>query len=271
MIVQRKTVAASAQFQGLGLHSGVAVTVDVHPGESGIRFRLGEQVIEAIPANVSDTTRCTSLGPIRTIEHIMSALAAHQITDAEIELTTPELPGLDGSAREYWRGLGAVGSLDIGEYELDDIYTRLYVQAEDGVKIAVGKGTGHWRFDFDSGERWPGAMSFECLDILASYGEEISPARTTVFASEIEIAKAAGLGQGLDEHSVLILGPEGYGNQPRFPDEPARHKLLDLVGDLALAGVPIGYLNVVASKSGHSRNVEMAALIYEAVRASNRT
>lgn len=269
MTIERRTLLKAITLQGLGLHSGVPVTVTVNPGERGIRFHLEGEVINAVPSNVTDTSRCTMLGRVRTIEHLMSALAAHEITDADIELSAEELPGLDGSSREYYTALKSVGTTCLGEEEVDDIFTRLYIQADD-IKVAVGKGTGHWRFDFDSGDRWPGQMSFDSPDVLSVYEREIAPARTTVFRSEIEMARAAGLGQGLDESSVLILGPDGYDNTPRFDTEPARHKLLDLIGDLALAGIPIRHLNVVATKSGHRRNVEMAALLYDATHQRQR-
>jgi UDP-3-O-acyl-N-acetylglucosamine deacetylase len=85
-------------------------------------------------------------------------------------------------------------------------------------------------------------------------------------AEEVPAVLAAGLAKGLDIEKALILGIEGYKNDARFPDEPARHKLLDLAGDLYLAGVPLRFLNVAAERSGHRTNVEAAAKLYLAVR-----
>ncbi len=265
MIVERRTLSEKVSLSGRGLHSGEPVTATILPSERGIWFRVGEEEVEANPHNVTDTSRCTVLGSVRTVEHIMSAFGALGITDAQVELSYPELPGLDGSAREWYSLLNQTQFEELSPIELNDIYTRLYVHADD-IKIAVGKGHGHWRFDFVTGERWPGEMSFDCPEVVAAYASEIAPARTTVFVEEIAMAKAAGLGQGLDESSVLILGTEGYENEARFESEPARHKLLDLIGDLYLAGVPIDHLNVVATKSGHRRNVEMAKLLYDTTR-----
>ncbi|MBS1729109.1 MAG: UDP-3-O-acyl-N-acetylglucosamine deacetylase [Armatimonadetes bacterium] len=265
MTFVRRTVVQECVFEGLGLHSGEPTTVRVLPGEGGIVFRHGMTSVVAEPANVTDTSRCTTLGEIRTIEHLMSAFAATGITDAVVELTYPELPGLDGSSVAYYQSLSAAGLVEIGEREIEDIYTRIFLQEGD-IKIAVGKGTGHWRFDFITGERWPGEQSYDCPTIVSSYGTEVAPARTTVFAEEIEMAQKAGLGRGLDESSVLILGAQGYENEARFVDEPARHKLLDLIGDLYLSGVPIDHLNVVGTRSGHRWNVEMARRMVEATR-----
>jgi UDP-3-O-acyl-N-acetylglucosamine deacetylase len=195
----------------------------------------------------------------------MSAFAALGITDAHIELSYPELPGLDGSSLSWFTALQGIGSQECGSKELNDLYSRLFVQAES-LKLAVGKGNGHWRFDFVTDNRWPGEMTYESQNVLVDYESEIAGARTTVFSEEIELVKAAGLGQGLDESSVLIIGQSGYDNPARFTDEPARHKLLDLIGDLYLSGVPIDQLNVVGVRSGHRRNVEMAKMLWEASR-----
>ena len=267
MIINRRTLKNECVLSGKGLHSGEPVTIHVFPSSEGIQFQFGKEIVDAKPHNVTDTSRCTVLGTIRTVEHIMSALASLAITDARIELTYPELPGLDGSSLMFLTALKSCEIEDLGTRELNDIYARLFVQA-DNVKIAVGKGFGHWRYDFITEPRWPGEMSFESENIAQEYEIEISPARTTVFSEEIEQVRAAGLGQGLDESSVLIIGQTGFENEARFPDEPARHKLLDLVGDLYLAGVPIEMLNVVGYRSGHRRNVEMANLLYEACKTS---
>lgn len=265
MTVNRRTIKSDCAFSGRGLHSGEPVQVRLLPGSEGIQFRCGSETVDALPANVTDTSRCTVLGSIRTVEHLMSAFAATGITDALVELSYPELPGLDGSARDYWLAISESGFEDLGTRDLNDIYTRLYVQADD-VKIAVGKGTGHWRFDFVTDGRWPSEQTFDCPEVLSRYGSDIAPARTTVFADEIERAQAAGLGRGLDEFSVVVIGQSGYESPVRFDDEPARHKLLDLIGDLYLSGVPIDHLNVVGYRSGHRRNVEMAKLLFEAAK-----
>ena len=262
MIVNRRTIKTECILSGLGLHSGAAVTLRAFPSSDGIQFQHGQDVFDAIPTNVTDTSRCTVLGTIRTIEHIMSALAFLEITDVRIELSYPELPGMDGSAKPFVDALRSCGTEDLGSKEFNEIYARLFVQAEN-VKIAVGKGTGHWRYDFITEARWPGEQTYESTDVLKSYEAEIAPARTTVFSEEIEMVQAAGLGRGLDESSVLIIGTTGYDNPARFVDEPARHKLLDLIGDIYLSGVPISHLNVVGFRSGHRRNVEMAKMLFE--------
>jgi UDP-3-O-[3-hydroxymyristoyl] N-acetylglucosamine deacetylase len=262
MTFRRRTPKTAVRFEGLGLHSGVPVGLTIHPGRDGIAFRAGTERVPAVPSNVSDTTRCTRLGSISTIEHLMSAFAALEITDAEVELSAPELPAVDGSAAPYHRTLQEAGFEDLGERTIGDLFSRLFLQETKGRKIAVSKGEGHWRYVFDVGARWPGLQAYE--GCLASYETEIAPARTIVLSEEIESAQQAGLGRGLDESSVLVLESNGYRNEPRFADEPARHKLLDLIGDLYLSGVPVAMLNVVAERTGHRSNVEMARMLFDA-------
>lgn len=263
----RKTLKNDAVVEGLGLHSGIPVRVQIHPGEKGIAFRRGPDRVQATPSNVTDTTRCTTLGPVGTIEHLMSALAGLEITDAEIEVDAPELPGLDGSALPYVSALSAAGFVDLGEKEIPELFSRVFFQ-DDLIKIAASKGSGHWRTVYSVHNRWPGTQAFEALDAVSAYVSEIAPARTFVLAEEIPMIIERGLGRGLDEQTALILGIEGYKNASRFEDEPARHKLLDLIGDLYLAGIPIRHLNVVGERSGHRTNVQAAALLAKAVSES---
>jgi UDP-3-O-[3-hydroxymyristoyl] N-acetylglucosamine deacetylase len=266
LIFTRKTVAREVNFEGLGLHTGVAVKVAVYPGEAGIAFRMGSERWLATPENVSDTRRCTKLGDVGTIEHLMSAFAGMEITDAEVELTAPELPALDGSALEYVQAFAGAGLTELGNQEMRDPYARVFLQ-ELPVKIAIGKGTGQWRYLYEAPNRWPGEQTFECEDAVGSYAAEIAPARTFAMIEEIPMVLAAGLAKGLDIEKALVIGEEGYKNEARFPDEPARHKLLDLMGDLYLAGVPARFLNVTAEKSGHRTNVEAAARLFAAIRS----
>ena len=132
---------------------------------------------------------------------------------------------------------------------------------EGEVRIAVSKGFGHWKYDFECGDRWPHKQSFACELTKGGFAAELALARTFAFEEEVEPLRAAGLGRGLDLESALVLGTEGYINAARWPDEPARHKMLDLVGDLYLSGLPPFLLNVVAVGSGHRTNVAAAAKI----------
>jgi UDP-3-O-acyl-N-acetylglucosamine deacetylase len=264
VVVPRKTLKETARLEGRGLHGGEPVTVQIHPGSEGIAFRLGSSRIVACPSNVTDTNRCTRLGEVNTIEHLMSALAGLEVTDAEIELSAPELPGLDGSAKEYVRAIQSAGLTDWGTVELHPLFKRVLLQ-EDQLSMAASSGTGKWRYEYDVAPRWPGHQAFEIDDVCASYVDQVAPARTFALEEEIPHIQAMGLGRGLDEDSALILGSSSYVNRARFEDEPARHKLLDLIGDLYLAGIPIRWMNVVAVRSGHATNVRFAQRLVESI------
>ena len=263
--ITRRTVKNTVSLSGRGLHGGEPVDVRIHPGDEGIAFRLGNRRFAAIPENVTDTTRCTRLGEISTIEHAMSALAGLEVTDAEIELSAPELPGLDGSAKEYVQAIRAIGLKEIGTTHVYPPFKRVFLQ-EEPVSLAAAKGEGHWRYEYLTGDRWPGSQVFESEHVAESYAKEIAGARTFALVEELPFIKQMGLGQGLDESSALILGNAGYENLARFEDEPARHKLLDLIGDLYLSGIPIRLLNVVAVRSGHRMNVAFAKQLADASR-----
>jgi UDP-3-O-[3-hydroxymyristoyl] N-acetylglucosamine deacetylase len=261
----RNTLSNDLILEGRGLHSGEPVSVRLMPGENGIGFHSDGIRTIAHPANVTDTTRSTKLGSIGTVEHFMAAFAGLEITDLEIEVDGPEMPALDGSSAPLVASVLATGLENIGIVELPDLYTRVFLQEDGGITGAVAKGVGHWRYVFATDARWPHEQTFERDDIVTDFTTEIAPARTFAFTEEIPVIIQMGLAKGLDEKSALILGIEGYKNEPRFPDEPARHKLLDLIGDLYLTGVPLRALSVVAQRTGHRTNVMLAGKLAHAM------
>jgi UDP-3-O-[3-hydroxymyristoyl] N-acetylglucosamine deacetylase len=259
---QRLTVQESARFEGRGLHSGEPTVVTVHPGEQGIAFRRGASRWEAKPENVTDTSRCTRLGEVSTIEHLMSALAGTGVTDAEIEVDGDELPAMDGCALAFVNGIRNAGTKTIGESEVS-LFERVF-HIDDDIEIAISTGTGHWRYEYELGERWPHSQHFAITD-FGVYESDVAPARTFALEEEMEMVKKAGLGKGLDETTAFVIGRTTYVNQTKFDDEPARHKMLDLIGDLYLSGVPPQLLNVVAQRSGHRTNIAAAMKLREHV------
>lgn len=265
----RATVSDSVLFEGLGLHSGLLVKVTVHPGQDGIAFRQGGTRIEAKPENISDTTRCTQLGSVSTIEHLMSAFGGLGITDAEVEVDGPELPALDGCALEFALGLQSAGRADLGTREFEGPFARVYVK-DDPVVVAVAQGEGHWRYRFVCEDRWFKEQTLDLVLGQDSYLIEIAPARTFGFEEELEHIRALGLAKGLNETNAFVIGRDRYVNPVKFDDEPVRHKMLDLIGDLMLAGIPIGQLSVTAERSGHKANVAAAMKLAESIRFSGR-
>ncbi|MCH8979108.1 MAG: UDP-3-O-acyl-N-acetylglucosamine deacetylase [Armatimonadetes bacterium] len=257
---RRKTLAEMVRFKGLGLHSGEPVTVVVRPGEDGISFNG----VEAVPENITDTERCTRLGTISTVEHLMSAFAGVGVTDAEVVVRGQELPAMDGASLAYTEGILSAGLSELGTCSIERFDAPVF-HSEGGARVTVEKGRGVWRYEFECGDRWPWSQHFRLELNPESYCREVAPARTFVFEDELEAVRAAGLGQGLNERTAFVIGTSTYLNAPKFKDEPARHKMLDLIGDLYLSGVPIGLLNVVATRSGHTANVALADKLRRAV------
>jgi UDP-3-O-[3-hydroxymyristoyl] N-acetylglucosamine deacetylase len=252
--MNRRTLADPVRLSGRGLHSGRPVQVSIHPGDNGIAFRCNETRVPATADAVTGTDRHTTLGDIATVEHIMSALSGMEITDAEIELSYPELPAVDGSAADFVAVLGKTQELEPKEIYLPD--REIFVSDRDAW-IRVRRGTGIWQYTY---QYFGFTQTFTCK-LPDDYEKEVSRARTIAPAHEVSVLQARGLGKGLDLRSVVLIGPEGYGNEPRYPDEPARHKLLDLIGDLYLSGIPARCLDVTAHLSGHTTGVRMARFI----------
>lgn len=257
----RKTLRGPVIFEGKGLHSGSSVTVKVSAGDAGIVFKHNGQETTASPENVTRTQLCTCLGEISTIEHLMSAFAGLGITDANVELTAPELPALDGASLKYSSDLAQVGFETLGTQSM--LFTDDQIYVVDGItRIEVKLGTGRIQYTFASGDRWPKVQSYLFhFNSTEDYINEIAPARTFCFEEQVSQILSAGMGLGLDQMTALIIGQKGYVNDPKFIDEPARHKILDLMGDLYIAGVPLNQLDIVAKCSGHTSNTQMAAEI----------
>ncbi|MEO7454527.1 MAG: UDP-3-O-acyl-N-acetylglucosamine deacetylase [Fimbriimonadales bacterium] len=259
----RRTLVGEATFEGPGIHTREVGKATVRPGNEGIVFIINGERIAAKPENVTDTAaRTTRLGGVGMIEHLMSALGGLELTDAEIEVTGREMPILDGSAQEYLAGLKDAGMAALGSRRSVHLFSRVNVQGESDERIGISAGTGRWRFDWERAGSWPGSLSAE-VQMPEDYETTVAAARTFCFEDEMEQILAAGLGKGGTEHNTLVIGSDGYLTKCRFEDEPPRHKLLDVIGDLMLAGIPARFLNVVAERSGHRLNVEAATRLVE--------
>ncbi|MES1227376.1 MAG: UDP-3-O-acyl-N-acetylglucosamine deacetylase, partial [Armatimonadota bacterium] len=217
----RNTVASSVSLSGKGLHSGEPVKVTVHPGQKGIRFMHKNATFDAVPENVTETRRCTKLGTVSTVEHLMSALWGLGFTDADVEVEGSEMPGLDGSSMGFVELLLSAGTAKCGHLEVEGPFARVY-HVDGEAKVSVGTGDGLWRYDFDLEEMDLGWQHSEVVLAPESYAQEISPARTTVFSHELPHLVKMGLGRGLTGDDVVVIQKGGYENAVRFEDEPAR-------------------------------------------------
>ncbi len=260
---ERKTIAHSIEFVGVGIHTGLESSVEIRPGSRGVWFHYKGDEYEAKPSNVSKTPRSTWLGPLRTVEHLLSAISGLGVTDAEIHVhKNPELPILDGASLSFAKGLISAVVTNINICSTFELFGRAHSQ-KDRFRIAVSAGTGKWKYEFDTGARWPGKQLFEFDFKTDDYLTDIAPARTITMEEEIDQLLAMGLGKGGTAQNTLILGKDGYLSPCLFENEPARHKMLDCIGDLALSGIPPHFLNVSAVGSGHEMNVEVSKRIVE--------
>ncbi|HSN92620.1 MAG TPA: UDP-3-O-acyl-N-acetylglucosamine deacetylase [Anaeromyxobacteraceae bacterium] len=260
----QRTVATRVSATGVGLHSGKPATMTLAPapadaGITFVRMDLGVE-IPALNTHVVDTTLSTSIGAgaarVSTVEHLLAALHGMGIDDCRVEVDGPEVPILDGSAAPFVCLIQEAGvkPLRAGRRVL---VVDQPVEVRDGDRLARLEPSDGFRVDFtaDFGHPLITNQPFRAAVTERNFEREIARARTFCFRRDIERMQAAGLARGgslenaivVDEFS--ILNPEGL----RYPDEFARHKVLDAIGDLALAGVAVqGAL--VAVKSGHAMN-----------------
>lgn len=277
---QRRTLSKPAEFRGKGLFSGVPARLLVQPSlpGKGVRFRRLDSHAHAgqIPAHVRhlstqpmhtcmpdglaprNSTLATSDGAFATIEHVLSALAGLGITDALLELAGPEVPILDGSARPFVEGLLGAGLAPLDAPPGAITLPRpVEVRDERGgfVRATPRPSPGFgatYELDFGPGSPLPASRA-SWDGTPDDYISSVAPARTFCLEGEALAMRRAGLFPHLTPADMLVIGADSrpIDNALRFPDEPARHKLLDLIGDLSLLGAPLQG-DVHASRSGHA-------------------
>ena len=263
-----QTVAAPLEFTGVGLHSGAPVTMRLLPAPagSGIVFRrtdLDNFEIAATGRNVAKVSYATSLMRqgvlISTTEHLLSALIGMGVDNVIVELDNLELPILDGSALPYVEAFRDAG-IKTQRRKRESIKVLRAVEVREGDKfIGVYPGSGYriqYRIDFPA----PIGRQETSIDLAAEmYGTFIAPARTFGYKADEKKLRDMGLIRGASQENAIVLGPKGPENGPlRFGDEYVRHKVLDLIGDLALAGRRIEGL-VVAERAGHAMHTALVA------------
>jgi len=256
--VQYQTTLRDAiAFEGAGLHTGAAARVRVLPAPAGhgLRFRLDDAVEFPARADyVVDTVRATVLGcgehRVSTVEHLLSALLGCGVDNALIAVDGPEIPVRDGSAKEFADAIDAVGLATLHEARVRWIPTEARV-FRDGEKLLVVAPAASFRVRMTVDYPQPiGAQYVEAEITPEAYRTEVAPNRTFGFLHEVEALMKRGLAQGGTLENAVVFGPDGPLAPLRSPHEPARHKVLDLVGDFALLGA-YPQCEVIAIKSGH--------------------
>jgi UDP-3-O-[3-hydroxymyristoyl] N-acetylglucosamine deacetylase/3-hydroxyacyl-[acyl-carrier-protein] dehydratase len=300
MLVQQQTIKREVVYAGIGLHTGNRCTITFFPAPSdhGIRFRRvdlhGSPEIQADLDHVMDISRGTTIGigdvKVHTVEHVLAAIVGLQIDNVLIELDSNEPPVGDGSSKPYVDALlkAGVEKQDAPkDYLIIDQAVR-YIDEKKGVDI-VALPLDDFRVTVMVDYYNPalGSQHTGLFDLEKEFVEEFAPARTFCFLHEVEVLREQGLikGGNLDNAIVIvdrdisdsefkrlaqrlgikesvILGTNGILNNKelRYKNEPARHKLLDVLGDLALIGAPLK-AQILAARPGHASNIEFAKKI----------
>lgn len=264
----QKTLKTPIGCTGVGLHSGAKVSMTLKPATPGhgivfVRTDLPAHAAR-IPAtwqNVVDTRMCTALGNdqgarVGTIEHLMAALYGCEIDNAIIELDGPEVPVMDGSSAPFVFLIECAGTVDQAALRRVIEVTREVVVEEGDCRIAIAP-SARFELDFEIDFRDTAVARQACrMDVRpASFRAELARARTFGFVQDIDRLQAAGLARGGSlENAVVISGNRILNDDGlRYDDEFVRHKMLDCVGDLYLAGAPL-LGRVTACRSGHRHN-----------------
>ena len=277
----QRTLAADARVAGVGFFTNCDCEVRFVPAspESGVTFaRVDLPGAPTVPAEIAfavDLPRRTAVrrggAEVQLTEHVLAALAGLRVDNCRVELTGPELPGLDGSAAGFADALLGAGFVEQDGWRRTLTVRRaVTVTAGAAALTALPRFTGAgWRvgYHLDCGPDHPVPPQAFAAEISPeTFAAEIAPARTFVAAAEVPALRAAGYGARVDERDLLVFEPDGSvrGNAPRFGDEPARHKLLDVIGDLALLGCDLDAA-VVSQRGGHALNRDLGRALLAAV------
>ena len=297
--MKQRTIGKEFRVTGMGLHTGRTVTVTVRPAppDSGIAFRRTDRfnivTQKALAENVSETKRGTTIGSgrhsVATIEHLMSALHGCEVDNVLVELDGGEVPILDGSARPWMMQLTRVGTVEQpAERRVGKVAEKLHFEhPSTGSVYEVEPADG---FSVECVIDFPGSVigrQSAKIESLNEYAAGIAPCRTFVFLHEIEPLLHLNLIKGGSLDNALVYVNKELGSRqlrrlertfhkdasqfrvhdgvlnttdPYYPNEPARHKLLDFIGDVRLAGYPLqGRFSIY--KPGHKANVAFAAFL----------
>ncbi len=303
---KQQTLAAGFSLAGKGLHTGLEIQISFHPAPENYGYKIkrvdleDQPVLDALAENVSGTQRGTVLSrngvQVSTIEHAMAALYAYGIDNCLIEVNAPEFPILDGSSRYYSEAIQQVG-IEEQNAPKDYYIVKKKIEVKDektGSSLVIlpdDKFSINVLVSFDSPVL---SNQFATLDDLCDFPTELAASRTFVFVREVEALLENNLIKGGDLDNAIVIYDQmipqdsankladmmhiphknldqlGYiNNVPLvFDNEPARHKLLDVIGDLALIGKPIRG-RVIATRPGHKINNELAKLIRKDIKLND--
>ena len=272
--MQQTTLAAEASYTGIGLHSGreVHMVLKPAPADTGLVFVRtdleGQPQIHATASNVTSTMRATTVEEngckVFTIEHLMSAFHALRIDNCYIEIDAEEPPVADGSSLAFFQKMKDAGVKELAAERKEIVIDKVYrIDDEESNRFVMVLPYDGFRVSFTSvNPHKLIGVQYENFEISPElYEREIAPARTIAYEQEIEAPRNMGLGLGGTLESVIVYNDEVWLNPLHFEDELVRHKILDVIGDLRLAGPIRGH--VIAVASGHALNTNLAKKLVE--------
>lgn len=267
--MHQQTIRKAVTLEGVGLHSGVRCRVTLSPGRpnSGIVFRQAGRPdpIPGAPESVVDSHYATTIGRngsrIQTIEHLMAAAAGLGIDNLDVEVDGPEIPAVDGSAKPFVVLITTAGR--VGQSA-----PRRPVTLPEPVQVGGGRRwirifpADRFQISYTLDQEHPviGTQALTCVPDERAFSRDFAPARTYGFLQDVGMLRKRGLGLGGSLENAVVIGKHGVLNGLRFRDEFVRHKVLDLIGDLALLGRPL-LGHVVVRNAGHDLNFELVLAI----------
>lgn len=270
----QRTLDQVVQCEGIGLHTGERVTMTLRPlaANRGIVFRrmdvVGTPIIPARPEHVVDTQYATTIAKdgvsVKTIEHVMSALAGMGVDNVQVDLTGPEVPIMDGSALPFVELLRQAGLRR-------QLAPKTFLKVRQPITVEIG--TRSLRIVPSQRLKVIYTMCFDhpilgeqtsAMDVgRERYVRDLAPCRTFGFVKDLDMLQRMGLAKGGSLENALVVGEDGVINGPmRFPDELVRHKVLDLMGDLFLLGKPL-VGTIIAQGAGHQLHLQLVRRIQE--------
>ena len=269
----QRTLRRQISCVGIGLHSGNKVTLSLKPAPAdfGVRFRrtdLGDHEVPATVHNLAGIQLATGLSrnevSVETVEHLLAALTATGVDNVLVELNSPEVPIMDGSAAPF---IYLIHEAGIKRLQAARKYLKIVrpIAISRGDKRIALYPSDHFKVTYSISFDHP-LLRHQSRTVRITeetFVEDIAPARTFTFLKDVELMRQNGLALGGSLENAIVLGETGIlNNSLRFDDEFVRHKILDAIGDLALVGYPvIGHL--VAHRAGHALHTEFAAKILE--------
>ncbi len=273
--MQEKTLERPITCSGIGLHSGQKVSLGFYPLPAGsgvmwsIKGNAGVRLLEINPQHVVDTTLCTTIGQddvrVGTVEHVMAAIRGMGIDNILVEVNGPEVPIMDGSAASFVHLFHQAGLRDQHRQKMVYVVTQTVHMQEQGKSITVQPDhVFRVKYTIDFPHPMVGRQKMQFVLGGTDFVQELARARTFGFLSDVKALQNQGMALGGSLENALVFDQTGAINSDgfRFPNEPVRHKILDLIGDIGLLPHPVlGCFDVHCS--GHALNTAFAGHLFE--------